>query len=332
MKLSATKINSFQEIVLGYYKKHARTTLPWRTNTSDYYVAVSEIMLQQTQVDRVIPFFNNWINQFPDWQALAGSSQVTVLKHWKGLGYNSRALRLQKLAQAVVSKHGGKLPADYETLKKLPGIGPYTAGAIMAFVYNKPVVMIETNIRRVFLYCFFNTPQSRTSLEYLGINSPAPLHRGAQPAINILYKNQTKGISPYVGGVAVGRGGISDKDILELVQQSLPAKDVRKWYWALMDYGSHLGRELKINGKKFNPNTTSRHYTKQAKFIGSDRQIRGRILEILLAEKTHVTSFKKLINELSKLSDDINRVENIIEKLRVEGFIEIQGEKILLKK
>ena len=203
MKLSATKIKDFQEVVLGYYTKHARTRLAWRKNTSDYYVVVSEIMLQQTQVDRVIPFFNNWIEQFPNWQALASASQVSILRHWKGLGYNSRALRLHKLAKIIVSEYNSQLPADLQILEKLPGIGPYTAGAIMAFVYNKPVVMIETNIRRVFLYHFFQ-----------GIDS------------------------------------VHDRDILELVAKTLPDKNIRQWYWALMDYGSYLGRELKIDGKK----------------------------------------------------------------------------------
>jgi A/G-specific adenine glycosylase len=285
MKFSATKIKDFQEVVLGYYKKHARTRLAWRKNTSDYYVVVSEIMLQQTQVDRVIPFFNNWIEQFPNWQALASASQVSVLRHWKGLGYNSRALRLHKLAKIIVSEYSSQLPADLQILEKLPGIGPYTAGAIMAFVYNKPVVMIETNIRRVFLYHFFQ-----------GIDS------------------------------------VHDRDILELLQQSLPAKNIRQWYWALMDYGSYLGRELKINGKKFNPNIISRHYTKQSKFTGSDRQIRGKILEILLSEKTHTITFTMLYKKLLDLTDSRDRIDSILQDLIQEGFIGIKGGRIVLKR
>ena len=285
MKYSNTKIKKFQEVVMSFYHDHARTALPWRTNTSDYYVAVSEIMLQQTQVDRVVPFFNTWMQQFPDWEALAVSSQVTVLKHWKGLGYNSRALRLQKLAQTVAEEHAGRLPADYEILKKLPGIGPYTAGAIMAFVYNKPVVMIETNIRRVFLYHFFK-----------------------------------------------GLENIHDRDILELVAKTLPDKNIRDWYWALMDYGSHLGRELKVNGKKYNPNTTSRHYTKQSKFIGSDRQIRGRVLEILLSQKDHTITLTMLYKKLLDLTNDRDRIDSIVQGLIRESFIGINGARIVLQR
>lgn len=285
MKLSATKIKDFQEVVLGYYKKHARTALPWRTNTSDYYVAVSEIMLQQTQVDRVIPFFNTWMQQFPGWEALAVSSQIEVLKHWKGLGYNSRALRLQKLAQTVAEEYEGKLPADYGILKKLPGVGPYTAGAITAFVYNKPVVVIETNIRRVFLHHFFT-----------------------------------------------GIKNVHDKEILELVEQTIPDKNIRQWYWALMDYGSHLGRELKVNGKKYNPNTTSRHYTKQSRFIGSDRQIRGRVLEIFLSQKNNTITLTMLYKKLLDLTDDRDRIDSIVQDLIRESFIGINGARIVLQR
>jgi A/G-specific adenine glycosylase len=242
-------------------------------------------MLQQTQVDRVIPFFNNWITLFPSWKALAMSSQVAVLKHWKGLGYNSRALRLQKLAQTVVREYQGKLPKDIETLKKLPGIGPYTAGAITAFVYNKPVVMIETNIRRVFLYHFFKREQN-----------------------------------------------IHDKEILELVQQTLPGKNIRQWYWALMDYGSYLGRELKIDSKKYNPNTASRHYTKQSKFQGSDRQIRGKVLEVLLGQKNHSITFLVLYKKLLDLSGDQDRIDGIAQDLIKEGFVDIKKNAIVLKR
>lgn len=285
MKHLAIKIKKFQETVTSYYKKNKRNTLPWRTDTTDYYVAVSEIMLQQTQVDRVVPFFLNWMKHFPTWEALAVSNQIQVLQHWKGLGYNSRALRLQKLAQLVARDYAGKLPADYEILKKLPGIGPYTAGAIMAFVYNKPVVMIETNIRRVFLYHFFK-----------------------------------------------GFENIHDRDILKLVEQSLPDKNIRQWYWALMDYGSYLGRELKIDGKKYNPNTASRHYTKQSKFTGSNRQIRGKILEILLGQKDNKITFPMLYKKLTDLTDDVDRIDIIIQDLISEGFVKVLSNKVILQK
>jgi A/G-specific adenine glycosylase len=285
MKNLNTKVKKFQELIWAHYKQRQRGSLLWRTNTSDYYVCISEIMLQQTQVDRVIPFFNNWIQHFPNWQALSAASQVSVLKHWKGLGYNSRALRLHALSKQVVSQYGSILPVDYETLTGLPGIGPYTAGAIMAFVYNKPVIMIETNIRRVFLYHFFQ-----------------------------------------------GLHNIHDRDILPIIEQSLPNKKTREWYWALMDYGSYLGKELKIDGKKFNPNTASRHYIRQSKFTGSDRQIRGKILEVLLQPPDSAVSLENIAQKLSGITTDTERIFGIVQVLIQEGFVIEKRGKIILKK
>jgi A/G-specific adenine glycosylase len=112
-------------------------------------------MLQQTQVDRVVNFFNAWIRAFPTVKKLAESSQIEILKLWKGLGYNSRAIRMKQAAQVIVNDYKGIFPKSYEDLQKLPGIGPYTAGAICAFAYNQPIPIIETNIRRVYIHHFF---------------------------------------------------------------------------------------------------------------------------------------------------------------------------------
>lgn len=113
-------------------------------------------MLQQTQVDRVLPKYKAFIKQFPNVKKLAAASLGLVLKEWQGLGYNRRAKYLHQCAQSVCEKYQGKFPSDYEALKSLPGIGPYTAGAIMAFAYNEPIAIIETNIRTVFLHHFFS--------------------------------------------------------------------------------------------------------------------------------------------------------------------------------
>jgi A/G-specific adenine glycosylase len=219
MKADLKQIKQFQKTVWNYYKTSARHNLPWRKNINSYCIWVSEVMLQQTQVDRVIEFFNAWTKQFPTVTKLANASQIEILKQWKGLGYNSRAIRMKKAAQVIISNYKGKFPTEYEELQKLPGIGPYTAGAISAFVNNQPVAIIETNIRRVFIHHFF---QDDTD--------------------------------------------VRDEDILELVKETLDKKNPREWYWALMDYGSFLGRTLNIKGKKYNPNTQSKHYTKQSKF------------------------------------------------------------------
>jgi A/G-specific adenine glycosylase len=113
------------------------------------------MMLQQTQVGRVIPKYKAFIKKFPQVRALARAPLADVLKLWSGLGYNRRALHLKRAAETVVSKHAGKFPRTKPELEKLPGIGPYTAGAIMAFAYNRPEIFIETNIRTVYIHFYF---------------------------------------------------------------------------------------------------------------------------------------------------------------------------------
>jgi A/G-specific adenine glycosylase len=126
-----------------------RRDLPWRRTRDPYLVLVSEVMLQQTQVDRVIPYFQRWIERFPTVAALAEAPTSDVIRIWSGLGYNRRAVYLQKMAKAVVEEHGGVFPATPEELLKLPGIGPYTAGAIAAFAFERDVAFLDTNMRRV---------------------------------------------------------------------------------------------------------------------------------------------------------------------------------------
>lgn len=146
----------FHTIIWGYYKKHNRDTLPWRGDgVSAYHIMVSEFMLQQTQVARVLKKYPLFVQQFPTIQLLAKASTRDVLLAWQGLGYNRRALALHKTAQTIVQQHNGVVPHSYETLLKLSGVGQSTAGAICAFAFNQPVAFIETNIRRVYIYFFF---------------------------------------------------------------------------------------------------------------------------------------------------------------------------------
>lgn len=263
----------FYNTVMEYYGEYGRHELPWRKKPTPYRVAVSEIMLQQTQVDRVVPFFNNWMKQFPSWRALSRAPQSEVLKHWKGLGYNSRALRLQKLAQVVSNDYAGRLPSNFEELKKLPGIGSYTAGAIRAFAFDQYTPLIETNIRRIFIHHFFE-----------------------------------------------GQGDIDDKQIFEIMDDMGEIDNSREWYAALMDYGSTLPKMI-----KHNPNKQSKHYTKQSKFEGSDRQIRGKILDILLQSKNHKISQQKLFAQLCHPGLDPEsqklRYQKICDQLEKENFI-----------
>jgi A/G-specific adenine glycosylase len=151
---SSSQVRVFRRKVLAHYEKNGRD-LPWRKKLNPYRVLVSEIMLQQTQVDRVIEKFKEFLAAFPDFAALAEAPLPQLLAIWSGLGYNRRALALKALAQKVVEDHQGRLPSDLEQLLTLPGIGKYTAGAVMAFAFNKPVVFMDTNIRRVYIHEFF---------------------------------------------------------------------------------------------------------------------------------------------------------------------------------
>lgn len=150
------KEEKFVEEVWKYYERHGRHSLPWRKTKNAYRILVSEIMLQQTQVDRVLPKYTAFIKRFPSLQVLAKASLGDVLREWQGLGYNRRAKMLHQCAQSVVQEYKGRLPSTQNELMKLPGIGHYTAGAVMAFAFQESVPIIETNIRTVFIHHFFH--------------------------------------------------------------------------------------------------------------------------------------------------------------------------------
>ena len=159
-------ITGFRDRVYSYYRDHARS-FPWRETTDPYRIMVSEIMLQQTQAERVAQKYGGFIARFPDFQALAGAELHSVLEAWQGLGYNRRAIALKETAKEVMKEHGGVLPGDVEGLVSLPGIGRYTAGAVLAFAHNLPVAFIETNIRRVFIHSFFSESERVRDSEIL---------------------------------------------------------------------------------------------------------------------------------------------------------------------
>ncbi len=199
-------------------------------------------MLQQTQVERVIPFYQNFLKKFPTVQALAKAPLSEVLISWQGLGYNRRAKMLHLAAKEITEietgknkkkKYQGKFPKTVEELEKLPGIGRYTARAVASFAYEQPVVFVETNLRTVITHHLF-----------------------------------------------ADREQVDDKEVLLILEKLLQMqlrnkKSSREWYAALMDYGAHLKRSgVRINAK-------SKTYTKQSKFAGSDREARGAILRAL---------------------------------------------------
>ncbi len=141
--------------------------LPWRKTKDPYKILVSEIMLQQTQASRVVPKYTSFLKKFPSTQVLARASTREVLKEWQGLGYNRRALYLKKCAEKIENDFGGIFPKDFRLLCSLPGVGPATAGDILAFAWNIPVPLIETNIRSVFIHFFFGDKEKVSDTEIL---------------------------------------------------------------------------------------------------------------------------------------------------------------------
>jgi len=258
------------ESFIAAVRDHASRSLrsfPWRETHDPYEILVSEFMLQQTQVERAMAKYGGFLTRFPDFSALARADLQAVLHAWQGLGYNRRAVALKRTALAVVEKHVGRLPEDHEALMRLPGIGPSTAGAVLAFAFGIPVAFIETNIRRVFIHFFFPD-----------------------------------------------RDRVDDREILPLVEETLDRHDPRGWYYALMDYGTMLKKTVP------NPNRKSAHYARQAAFEGSDRQIRGRILKMLLSSGP--MDAEELAGGLGR---DPVRVYRILGDLVREGFLARRG-------
>lgn len=269
--VTAEAVELLQRLVYRYFAAHRRD-LPWREGTDPYRVLVSEVMLQQTQVDRVIPKFTVFMQRFPDPQTLAEAPVPDLLAAWQGLGYNRRALNLQRAARMIVDEWSGSIPDDPVRLQQLPGIGPYTAGAITSFAFNRPQIFLETNIRAVLLHFFFEDQE-----------------------------------------------GIADKQLLPIAEAVLDQANPRNWYNALMDYGSDLKRRFP------NPSRRSRHHTVQSRFEGSDRQIRGAVLRLLL-ESGGMT-----VRAMQKQLDaEAERFERILEGMVKDGFVRKERGKLII--
>ncbi len=263
----------FRTLVLAHYDTHGRHDLPWRKTKDPYKILVSEVMLQQTQVERVIGFYKAFLDSFPTVHALADAPLSSVLLHWQGLGYNRRAKMLHEAAKTVVREHKGKMPASVEMLEALPGVGHYTARAVAAFAGNQDVVFVETNLRTAVIHNFFPEEEK-----------------------------------------------VDDKDVLSILEKALPIGDARRWYSALMDYGSFLKRSgIRVNAK-------SRGYAKQSTFTGSGREARGAILKAL-AKGSQPESY--LLGILGP--DRAEQLSAKLVQLVSEGLIEKRRTKYQLK-
>ncbi len=151
----------FRRNLLAWYRKHGRD-LPWRNTGDPYHILVSEIMLQQTQVDRVLPKYHEWLDKYPSFAVLADAPAAEVTRTWYPLGYNIRPRRLQSIARQAMQDHGGQLPSDHETLLSFKGIGAYTAGAIRSFAFRERAAILDTNVARVLFRIFIGKGDPRS--------------------------------------------------------------------------------------------------------------------------------------------------------------------------
>ena len=152
---------AFRRRLLTWYARNGRT-LPWRDTRDPYRVLVSEVMLQQTQVDRVLPKYHEWLDRYPTFEALAVAPEDEVAATWRPLGYNIRPRRLQTIARESVTRYGGTLPDDETSLRAFKGIGAYTAGAVMSFAFGKRAAILDTNVARVLFRVFVATGDPRS--------------------------------------------------------------------------------------------------------------------------------------------------------------------------
>ena len=291
-------IESFRSLVRAEGVRLYRD-LPWRRTRDPYGIWLSEVMLQQTQVARVMTRWGEWLERFPTVEALAQASVSDVLAAWQGMGYNRRALALKSAAEAVVREHGGVFPRDAAALKALPGIGPATAQGIRSFAFDLPGVYLETNVRTVILHHFFP-------------DVPGVPDRELVPLVEASCPDASTG----------ERGAFATPQ---------DADDTpRAWYYALLDYGAYLKKTIP------NPSRRSSSYTRQSRFEGSRRQKRAHIVRMLLdaqasgAPGLALEDVCRGVDELERSSGrgtvPAGEVSSILDDLVQEGFARIEGE------
>ncbi|MFA5797162.1 MAG: A/G-specific adenine glycosylase [Candidatus Woesearchaeota archaeon] len=271
----------FKKTIFSWYNSNKRD-LSWRKTTDIYKIMVSEVMLQQTQVDRVIAYYNRWLKKFPNAKALAKASNTDVLKYWSGLGYNRRALFLKCAAEELVTREKEKkLPKTIEELQELSGIGPYAARAIAAFSWDKGVTATDTNIRRIFSRYYFKGAGSIESINKK-IESETPIH-----------------------------GRIWNNALMDFGAMICTAKNPKcpECPFKKTCSAFKVGKTCEY----------TRIAPPQSKFEGSKRQYRGAILRLLLKKSMTKTALK---NALIKELGEKEFIEEVIGGLEEEGIIQ----------
>jgi A/G-specific adenine glycosylase len=260
---SPANLSHIRQALLSWFAVSARD-LPWRHTRDPYRILISEVMLQQTQVDRVIPKYNAFLELFPTIETLAAAPTAEVIRAWSGLGYNRRAVNMQRTARVVLEQHGGQFPYEVAILRQLPGIGPYTAGAIACFAFEQDVSFMDTNIRRVIRRVFTGPADSDAPSE-------AQLLEIAQAAI------------------PPGAGWAWNQAIMELGALICTATTPRCWRCPLQagcqDYAARRTQDEQLFEAAVAldepPRLRRVAERREAPFAGSSRFYRGRIIEAL---------------------------------------------------
>jgi len=310
--LSKRQITFFQKEILKWYAENKRD-LPWRKTRDPYRVLISEVMLQQTQVSRVIPKYEAWMKAFPDVESLSHAKTSDVLRLWSGLGYNRRALYLKKTAEALgelriknyesreEQKNEDYWPRTIGELMKLPGIGKYTAGAVVCFAFDEQIAVVDTNIRKVILTKFISNQPKR--------------HPGGSETTDRISRDSITSLRSFQND----KQGLSEKEVQEMADQLLPRGRAYEWNQALMDYASAMLKKEKIL------------IAKQSKFIGSDRYYRGKLLRLLLKKR------RILLSQVGReLKDDFTSeqsawLERILFGMEKDGLIVREKKHVLLR-
>lgn len=311
MRFSKEKIKQFQDEILSWYEVHKRE-LPWRNLPENiavedraYRILVSEVMSQQTQIQRVVMKYQQWLEKFPTIEALSNATIADVLLYWSGLGYNRRALNLKKTAEIIVKKLGTEFPKDEKMLRSLPGIGEYTSRAILCFAFNQQVTVIDTNVRKVILTQFSHSGNGGQSP-----SSPASEARQG-------WNDEGRIQNPDSGRTSFAR--MTEKEIQDIAEQLLPKGQASEWNQALMDYAATVLKKEKIP------------IPKQSTFIGSHRYYRGQVLKILLQKKEIPVGEVGFLIKKDYKDKEREWLENLLQKLDKEGFIIINKQMIALR-
>jgi A/G-specific adenine glycosylase len=312
------------QALLAWFATHARD-LPWRHTRDPYRILVSEVMLQQTQVERVLPKYAAFLAAFPTLADLAAAPTAEVIKQWAGLGYNRRAVNLQRTARAVLADHGGTFPQQVDELRRLPGIGPYTAGALACFAFEQDVAFMDTNIRRVVrrLLVGAETAEPPTGERVL-------LHLAGQV-------------------IPAGQGWAWNQGMMELGAIICTAAAPACWRcplhvhcraysgWRAADanvFAEAPPTEQPYVNRVTTGKTKRVAERRSAPFVGSNRYYRGQIIEQLRAlppgEHLPLTRLGPLLKPDFDPAADIDWLRGLLEGLQRDGLLELVHDTVCL--